>query len=154
MPLTLVPITSATAFPPLMRVLYAAQEDPPIGALALVTPVLGTGPKARDDSIQMSTARLWFLHCCDLGSRWMSVVDDETGEVIAGSWWSVVDMTTPTRAPKADTQEQSLAADPFWLPEGSEIRRYAVMILAKSAASHSGRQRRHVGVASLANRPL
>ena len=141
MPLVLVPITCATAFPALMRILYAAQEDPPIGALALVTPVLGTGPKARDDSIQTSTARLWFLHCCDPGSRWMSVVDDETGEVVAGSWWT----TTSDRASNADSRDQSLVVDPFWLPEGSEIRRYARLILEKSAASKRGRERKHMG---------
>ena len=142
MPLTLVPITSATAFSPLMRTLYAAQDDPPVGVLQLFTPVLGTGPKARDDSIQSSTGRLWFSHCCDPGSTWMSVVDDETREVVAGSKWSIVEAVPSATDGSAPTRRPPF--DPFWLPEGSALRRYAQLIGAKLGMLSGGRGNRHL----------
>ena len=84
----------------------------------------------------------------------MSVVDDETSEVVAGSWWVVVKPMTAANAAKAEAQAQNLTADPFWLPEGSEIRRYAGMILANSAASKRSKERGYVGASFLATRAL
>ena len=152
MTFTLVPITSATAFIPLIRALYAAQDDPPVGLLQLVTPLLGTGPIAREDSIQMSACRLWFLHSCDPGSTWLSVVDDETGEVVAGSWWTIAEASpSPSSSDRADEGAHKPITsydDPFWLPEGSELRRYARLVFAELESLRDGGGRKRLGSSS------
>ena len=157
MPFTLVPVTSAPSFPPLVRALYAAQADPPVGAIQLFTPVLGSGPTALNDSIQEATGRLWFNHACDRGATWMSAVDsDGTGELVAACKWNVVEALPlsppPSQAPavtegKSPTQRSRPMFDPFWLPEGSELRRYAQLVLMQLVGLQSGSGKKHICMA-------
>ncbi|MCJ1312464.1 hypothetical protein MMC25_006138 [Agyrium rufum] len=188
MPFHLIPVTTATSFPPLIRTLYAAQDDPPVGALKLFTPILGDGPTAREDSIQMTTGRMWFSHSCDPRSTWMSVVDDESRELVAAAKWSVVEPPTssswssssskaassgvvapPIRSgngkgngneavdgPKSEAQQKpkpKAPFDPFWLPAGSEMRRYAQMVLAMTATLRTGREGKHLALQIMFTHP-
>ncbi|KAL0931781.1 GNAT family [Colletotrichum truncatum] len=75
-------------------------------------------PAAREAALQEATERLRSWHRADPTSTWLKVVDDETGELVAGGRWSLY----KKEKPNPYTGQQRVEA--LWFPDG-EPRRIA-----------------------------
>jgi len=132
MPLELHEVQSAAEFPEIMDLYYNVFEEEQSNFLPIYAPILGNGPRAREDAIQTLTTRMWFWHTVDLNSTWLKVVDTDMGDkVIAAAKWNIY-KTDPFTEP----QTPSMA---FWWPQG-EGRRYSEMALDNIAAARLRRK--------------
>ena len=89
---------------------WAAWMDPRQSIWELTFPVLGSGPTAEAEAIRINSARQLQGIKADPLSRWMKVVDTDTGKIVAGALWKFYD-SNPYRAPLEEP-------DATWLPEG------------------------------------
>lgn len=92
---------------------WAAWMKPRQSLWELTFPILGSGPSAEAEAINKNAARQLQGIKGDPRSRWMKIVDKDTGKIVAGALWKFYD-SNPYRAPLEKT-------DATWLPEG-ELR--------------------------------
>lgn len=134
MPLQLREVTSDSEFDEIIRCQWTSFETPHNGFFMLYCPILGTGPTAREDSIQESKERHLQWHNADSTSHWLKVVDTDLGMVIGGAQWHI-----HQKDPFAELPETPFSA--YWWPEG-EGRTYAEAALAHWLAPRKERMRR------------
>lgn len=136
MPLELHEVTSADEFADVIHCEWVANETPWNGMIEVFCPTLGTGPKARQDSMKESTDRQWMWHESDPSSTWLNVIDTdldtatatttdgakpEGGKVVAAAKWHIY-----KEDPFVDPASRSIEA--YWWPEG-EGRTFATTTL-------------------------
>lgn len=122
MPFELREVTSDDRFDEVIPLQWVSYETPHNGFFILFCPTRGEGPDARADSLQESKERQIQWHHADPTSRWIEVVDTDTGKAIAAAQWNVHE-SDPFAKP-------SPPMTAYWWPEG-EGRRFADMALGE-----------------------
>ncbi|KAL8897669.1 MAG: hypothetical protein Q9207_007099 [Kuettlingeria erythrocarpa] len=118
MALNLVEVVSDDEFAELIECEWISYETPYNGFFQLYCPTIGTGQHARQESMKESTERQLAWHKQDPTSKWLKVVDTESGKILGAAQWNVF-LENPY--PQGIAQEHTHA---FWWPEG-EGRKFA-----------------------------
>lgn len=129
-------VTSDAEFNDLVRCKWASFDTPHNGFHKLFWPIRGTGPTAREDSIQESIGRQIRWHRADPSSHWIKVVDTDLDMVVGGAQWIVYESNPYV---EAKTNRGKISAD--WWPEG-EGREFAEAALWMWIAPRIERMRR------------
>lgn len=109
MPLEVHEIKTDADWEEIIRIEFLSYETPFNPFLVLFAPPLGS----REETIEETKVRQRQWHEADPTSRWIKVVDSETGKAIGGAQWNVYE-TNPFEKPP----EKPLTA--YWWPEGEE----------------------------------
>ena len=133
MTLKLQEVTSDSEFDDIVPLQWTSYETPFNPFLILFCPTRGTGPTAREESMQESKERQAQWHHADPSSHWIKVVDD-AGTVIAAAQWNVYDSD-----PFAKRSEEPFTA--YWWPEG-EGRQFAEAALGQWLGPRMERMRK------------
>lgn len=110
MPFTLSEVDPDKDFPELIACQWESYESPNQPFIRVFCPILGSGPNARAESLQKSTALQLAWHRVDPSSHWQKVTDSETGRIAGGALWKIYESN-----PFAETKD----VEPDWYPEGS-----------------------------------
>ncbi|TVY64368.1 hypothetical protein LSUE1_G007924 [Lachnellula suecica] len=76
-------------FPALARCLFESHETPPQGFFHVFFPINGEGDRAREDAIAEAAMRLKLWYTQDPTSKWLKVVDTETGRIAGAAIWKI-----------------------------------------------------------------
>ena len=133
MPFELREVTSDARFDDIVPLQWVSYETPHNGFFLLFCPPPGDGPNARADSMQESKERQIQWHHADPSSRWIEVVDLDTGKTVGAALWNVYE-SDPFAKP-------SPALTAYWWPEG-DGRKFADMALAQWFGPRAERMRK------------
>lgn len=113
MTFTLSPVDLSQEWDSFFACEWAAWTNPPQAIWELTYPILDTGPTAEASAVKNAAARQKQDVHADPLSRWMKIVDSDSGKIVAGALWRFYD-TNPYRGPVKKS-------DATWLPKG-ELR--------------------------------
>ncbi|KAI9881207.1 MAG: hypothetical protein M1830_007185 [Pleopsidium flavum] len=133
MPLELQEVTSDSEFDEIIPLQWLSYESPFNGFFILFCPTRGSGDNARANSIQESKERQiqWFH--ADSSSRWIKVVDTDTGMAVGAALWHIHESNPFSKPPPPLTA--------YWWPEG-DGRRFVDMALGQWMTPRVERMRR------------
>ncbi|KAL8808964.1 MAG: hypothetical protein Q9223_003747 [Gallowayella weberi] len=120
MGLTLREVVSDDEFNEIIECEWTSYETPFNGFFQIYCPTIGTGSDARSESIKECTNRQLSWHKEDPTSRWLKVLDTESGHVAGGAQWNIY-----RENPYPNGVEHT---DAYWWSEG-EGRKFASMAL-------------------------
>lgn len=87
----LAPVSGIADFEELARVQRDSYEEPDCRLIQLLFPQNGPGPNHRDAAIKEAAARLHGRYPGPPSSRWMKVVDNNTGKLLGAALWHIFD---------------------------------------------------------------
>ncbi|KAL8799331.1 MAG: hypothetical protein Q9182_005975 [Xanthomendoza sp. 2 TL-2023] len=131
MGLTLREVVADDEFNEIIECEWTSYETPFNGFFQIYCPTTGTGPDARSESIKECTDRQLSWHKEDPTSRWLKVLDTESGHVVGGAQWNIY-----RENPYPNGVEHT---DAYWWPEG-ESREFASMALRQCFNVADGRR--------------
>lgn len=82
-------IVSDAEFDELARCEFDAYENPACNLKQLFFPIVGSLPSAREDAIKEAVERQTMWHRADPTSKWIKVVDSESGKMAGAACWHV-----------------------------------------------------------------
>jgi hypothetical protein len=88
MPAIFKEIIAATEFGAVVDCMWESYSDPYISIMQILCPIFDNTEEEYQTSLTESKTRLWAQHTSDPSSRWVAVVDSETGAVLAGAHWN------------------------------------------------------------------
>lgn len=109
MPVEISEISADADFDELVRVEWAAYEEPYTKLIRLIFPIFGDGPEARAAALKESTERQVRWHRKDPTSHWIKAVDSTTGVIAGAACWHVY---------KANPYGVPSGEECTWYPEG------------------------------------
>lgn len=119
MPLEVYEIKTDADWEEIIQLEFLSYETPFNPFLVIFTSPLGS----REETIEETKRRQREWHEADPTSRWIKVVDSETGKAIGGAQWNIHETN-----PFANAPEKPMSA--YWWPEG-EQREYVDQALGQ-----------------------
>ena len=111
MPFTLTELKEDAEFEDLVKVEWASYETPLCRLIRLFFPLHGQGPEARAVALKESTERQIGWHRGDASSRWIKVIDTDTGRLAGAACWHIFESD-----PYAEPSEEECT----WYPAGAD----------------------------------
>ena len=111
MPFELTELKDDAEFKELVEVERLSYETPLCRLLNLFFPIHGQGPEARAAALHEATERHIGWHRGDPSSRWLKVIDTETGRLVGAACWHTYE-NNPFTEPSED--------ECMWFPAGEE----------------------------------
>lgn len=88
MPVILKEVTTEVDLAATIDCLWAGYFDPYLSFMQILFPIHENTTEGYAQAVASSKAGLWASHSQDKSSRWVAVVDSESGEVLAGAHWN------------------------------------------------------------------
>ncbi|MCJ1392772.1 hypothetical protein MMC18_005643 [Xylographa bjoerkii] len=111
MPFKLTELKEDAEFEELVKVEWASYEDPFCHLIRLFFPIYGQGSEVRAAALKESTERQIMWHRGDPSSRWIKVIDIETGRLAGAACWHLY-KSNPYAEPSED--------ECTWFPPGPD----------------------------------
>jgi len=140
MPFRLIEVTTDTQFEKMMPGLWEAMDNPRNVLKELSFPVKGEGPDAVANAMKDCKDRLMGAWHANPGGHFLQILDEDNGDaVVASAYWSFYDNDNNPFLDPGKPDPKKLAT---WWPEGSEIRKYTILLEDQGKIPKLVRQKR------------
>ncbi|KAL8788973.1 MAG: hypothetical protein Q9213_001382 [Squamulea squamosa] len=131
-------VTSDDDFNELIECEWTSYETPYNGFKEIYCPTLGTGPNAREESMNECRERQLADHKADATSHWFKVVDSNSGQIVGGAQWNIyhenpyvngVGHIEATWWPEGEGRKfASMGMDQWFAPRGKRMNKPHILL--------------------------